>query len=409
MIESLVIRLRAAEDAQASWLIVDGNGARSGNVQSGPLADALSLSQSRRTCFVLPAAEVTLARPDLPPVRGAARIAQAVPFALEDNLASDLDHLHFAIGPRDASSSATPVALVARSTLERWRSAWEAAGIRPDAAYAESSLLPVVPNALVLLLDEGTLHICRAGGVAYALDAEPLAVALEVALGEVAEPGEHVTFYATPAEYEAHKDTIEGLRARTATLQVKLLPDGALPLLAAQLPTAQPINLLQGEYAAPSSFGSQLQQWRLPAALAAALLLTFVGAQGLKLWQLRQAEKQLDAQIAATFNQILPGQPIVDPRAQIQGVLSRASGGGGALLSSMSLLAQAVAQAPATRVELLSYRSGVLELRILAPTVEALDAIKQTMSRGGASVELQSANPREQQVEGRLQVRLGAA
>ena len=120
-------------------------------------------------------------------------------------------------------------------------------------------------------------------------------------------------------------------------------------------------------------------------------------------------EKQLDAQIAATFNQILPGQPIVDPRAQIQGMLSRASGGGGALLPSMSLLAQAVAQAPATRVELLSYRSGVLELRVLAPTVEALDAIKQTMSRGGASVELQSANPREQQVEGRLQVRLGAA
>jgi general secretion pathway protein L len=409
MIESLVIRLRAAEDAQASWLIVDGNGARSGNVQSGPLADALSLSQSRRTCIVLPAADVTLARPDLPPVRGAARIAQAVPFALEDNLASDLDHLHFAIGPRDPSSSATPVAIVAHTTLERWRAAWDAAGIRPDAAYAESSLVPVAPSALVLLLDEGTLHVSRADNVCYALDAQPLAVALDVALGEKTEPGEHVTFYATPAEYEANKDTIEGLRVRTATLQVKLLPDGPLPLLAAQLPEAQAINLLQGEYAAPSSFGTQLKQWRLPAALAAALLLAFVGAQGLKLWQLRQAEKQLDAQIAATFNQILPGQPIVDARAQIQGVLTRAGGGGGALLPAMSLLAQAVAQAPATRVELLSYRSGVLELRILAPTVEALDTIKQTMASGGANVELQSANPREQQVEGRLQVRLGAA
>jgi general secretion pathway protein L len=409
MIESLVIRLRAAEDAQASWLIVDGNGARSGNVQSGPLADALSLSQSRRTCIVLPAADVTLARPDLPPVRGAARIAQAVPFALEDNLASDLDHLHFAIGPRDPSSSATPVAIVARSTLERWRAAWDAAGIRPDSAYAESSLVPVAPNALVLLLDEGTLHVSRAGSVGYALDAQPLAVALEIALGETTEPGEHVTFYATPAEYDANKDTIEGLRARTATLQVKLLPDGTLPLLAAQLPAAQAINLLQGEYAAPSSFGSQLQQWRLPAALAAALLLAFVGAQGLKLWQLHKAEKQLDAQIAATFNQILPGQPIVDARAQIQGVLNRSGGGGGALLPAMSLLAQAIAQAPATRVELLSYRGGVLELRVLAPTVEALDAIKQTMASGGANVELQSANPRDQQVEGRLQVRLGAA
>jgi hypothetical protein len=31
------------------------------------------------------------------------------------------------------------------------------------------------------------------------------------------------------------------------------------------------------------------------------------------------------------------------------------------------------------------------------------------MASGGANVELQSANPRDQQVEGRLQVRLGAA
>ena len=409
MTETLVIRLRASEDAPASWLIVDANGARSGNVQSGPIADALALSQGRRTVLVLPASDVTLARPDLPPVRGAARIAQAVPFALEEHLASELENLHFAVGHRDASSSAMPVAIVARATLERWQAMWDAAGIRPDAAYAESSLIPSAPNALVLVLDEGTLHVSRPDQSAYALDAGSIQVAFDLALGEQTEAGEHVTFYVSTADYTANKETIEGLRARTATLQVKLLPDGTLPLLAAQVPVARPINLLQGAYAAPTSFSSQLQQWRLPAALAVATLVAFLGAQGFKLWQLHKAEQQLDAQITQTFNQILPGQPIVDPRAQIQGVLARAGGGSSALLPAMSLLAQAIAQAPATRVEAISYRAGVLELHLVAPNVEALDGIKQAMSRDGATVELQSANPRDQLVEGRLQVRLGAA
>jgi type II secretion system protein L len=260
----------------------------------------------------------------------------------------------------------------------------------------------------VLVLDEGTLHVSRPDAAAYALDAEPLQVALELALGAQAETGEHVTFYVSTADYEAHKDAIEGLRARTATLQVKLLPDGALSLLASQVPVARPINLLQGAYAAPTSFRSQLKQWRLPAGLAAATLVVFLGAQGLKLWQLHKAEKQLDAQIAATFNQILPGQPIVDARAQVQGVLAR-TGGNNALLPAISLLAQAIAQTPATRVEAISFRAGVLELHLVAPNVEALDGIKQVMSRDGATVELQSANPRDQRVEGRLQVRLGAA
>jgi general secretion pathway protein L len=410
MTETLVIRLRSIEDAPASWLIIDGNGARSGSVQHGPIADALSLSQGRRTVLVLPASEVTLAEPDLPPVRGATRLAQAVPFALEENLASDLENLHFAVGTRNPSASATPVAIIARSVMERWRATWEAAGIRPDAAYAESSLVPAAPNATVLVLDEGTLHVKRPAAVAFALDALALGPALELALGaSEVESGEHVTFYATDVEYEANKDVIEALRTRTATLQVKLLPDGVLPLFAAQVPVAKPVNLLQGAYAAPSSFGSQWRQWRVPAVLAAVTLLVFVGAQGFQLWQLRQANKRLDAEIQQTFNSILPGQPVVDPRAQIQGVLARTGGGHGALLPAVSLLAQAVSQAPSTRVEGLNYRAGVLELRVVAPNVETLDSIRQTMSSGGAQVELQSTTPRENLVEGRLNVRLGSA
>jgi type II secretion system protein L len=301
------------------------------------------------------------------------------------------------------------VAIVSRSVIDRWQAAWDAAGIHPTAAYAESSLIPDAPNATVLVLDEGTLHVRRPGAVAYALDAVPLAPALELALAPPSESGEHVTFYASTAEYQAHKELIEGLRDRTATLQVKLLPDGMLPLLAAQVPTMRPVNLLQGPYAPATSFGAHWKQWRLPAALAVATLVVFLGTQGYKLWSLHKAEKQLDVQIAETFNSILPGQPIVDARAQIEGVLARAGGGSGALLPAVSLLARAISQAPATRVEGMSYRGGVLELRVVAPSIEALDGIRQALSSRGATVDLQSTTPRDQQVEGRLQVRLGAA
>lgn len=409
MTETLVIRLRTIEDATSSWLIIDGNGARSGPVQSGPIGDALSLAQGMRTVFILPASEVTLAQPDLPPVRGAARIAQAVPYALEEQLATDLETLHFAIGPRNPAVSATPVAIVARVTLERWRAAWEAAGIHPDAAYAESSLIPAAPNTVVLVLDDATLHVQRPGSVAYALDAHPLPTAFDIALGAVAEPGEHVTCYATPGEYEAHKEVIEGLRARTATLQVKLLPDGLLPLLAAQIPTAKPINILQGSFAPPSSLGSQLRQWRLPAILAAATLLLFFGVQGYGLWQLQRDEKQVDAQITQLFQQIMPGQPLVDARAQVEGLLARSGAGNGALLPAVAQIAQAIAQTPAAKVEGLMFRPGVLELHVSAPSVEALEQLKQVMTQGGAQVELQSANQRDQAFLGRLQVKLGAA
>ncbi len=221
--------------------------------------------------------------------------------------------------------------------------------------------------------------------------------------------GEHVTFYASAADYEREQALIEGLRERVATLQVKLLPDGPLPLLAANASSGTVVELLQGAYAAKTSFGERLKRWRLPAALAALALLVLVGNQLVGVWQLRKAEKAVDAQIAALFAQVLPGQPVVDARAQLQGVLNQGRGGGSGLLPALTVIAQALAQTPSGKLESISYRGDGMDLRMTAPSVEAIDAVKQRMSQNGIAVELQSATPRGDVVEGRLQVRWGAA
>ncbi len=405
MSETLVIRLRAAEGAQSSWLIVDANGARSGPVQTGPLADALGLAHQRAVVLLLPGSEVTLAEPELP-LRGGARLAQAVPFALEEQLASDVDGLHFAIGARATGAAATPVAVVSRSQMDRWIEACESAGIHPDAAYADTAVVPSTPGGTTVLFDGETLHVRREGSMPFALDAEPLADSIALAVDGAGSTAGHIAFYAAPTDYEQHRETIESLREHTSTLQVKLLPDGPLPLLAAQCVNATAVNLLQGPYAARSSLGVGFRRWRLPAALAAATALLFVTVQGLSAWQLWQTEKKLDAQIAQVFAQALPGQKVVDPRAQMEGLLG-GGGGSSALLPALSALSRALAGAPQARVESISCRGEVVDLRLMAPSVEALDGLKQAMSAGGLSAELQSATPRGEMVEGRLVVRLG--
>jgi general secretion pathway protein L len=411
MSETLVIRLRAAEEAPASWLVVDANGARSGPLQSGPVSDALSAAAGRRVVLLVPGTEVTLAEPELP-LRSSARLAQVVPYALEEQLASDVDSLHFAVGARAAGAVGTPVAIVARSLMQRWYDQCEAAGIHADAAYADTAAVPAGATGCTLLLDESLLYVRRADALPYVLDAADVPAALELALGSPeasAESGENVTFYAGTTEYEQHRESIEGLRNRTASLQVKLLPEGSLPLLAAQAASGAGVNLLQDAFGVRSSLGTRLREWRLPASLAAAVAVLFVANQAVGWWQLSRAERALDTQIAEVFAQALPGQPVVDPRAQMQGALGAERSAGGGLLPVMSALAEAMAQAPTARIESMSFRGNALELRLTAPTVESLDGIKQTMNRDGMTSELQSATPRGGVVEGRLQVRLGQA
>src|SRR5258708_7607679 len=97
MSETLVIHLR--DGAPARFLVCDSDGRVVVNAVSGELAQATSLSAGRRIAVIVPAGEVLATDSDAP-AKGAAKLAQVVPFALEERVADEIEHLHFAIGER---------------------------------------------------------------------------------------------------------------------------------------------------------------------------------------------------------------------------------------------------------------------------------------------------------------------
>ena len=162
MPETLVIRLHSAAPdtaASAEWVAVDNTGARRGNVQSGPLADAALLASNRKVVVLVPGTDALLAEPVLP-VKSGAKLAQVVPFALEEQLAADVEELHFAVGKR-TTRPGTPVSVVAHEHMQAWQSLLTEAGLSADAIYPETAGLPETANAVTLLI-EGA-RVSRAG------------------------------------------------------------------------------------------------------------------------------------------------------------------------------------------------------------------------------------------------------
>src|SRR5262245_46798372 len=222
MSEVLVIRLTGAPDAQtqvvpAEWLSGDATGARRGNVEAGPLASAAPHAAGRRVLGIVPGTDILLAEPVLPAKSGA-KLAQIVPFALEEQLATDVDDLHFAVGKREARPG-TPVAVVARDKMDAWQRAFQTAQLPIDGLFAETAALPITPNAVTLLVDSGRVYVRRPDLPGAVLEVEPLIEALQLALASGEEAREHVTIYVTEEEYERDRDLLEGLREFTASLQ----------------------------------------------------------------------------------------------------------------------------------------------------------------------------------------------
>jgi hypothetical protein len=133
----------------------------------------------------------------------------------------------------------------------------------------------------------------------------------------------------------------------------------------------------------------------------------------LQIWKLTLAEKQVDQQIRDVVAQTLPGVQLSDTRKarqQFEAQLNSARDGGGGtgLLPGLDVLKITMEQLPDTRIDALAYRTKVIDLRVTAPNVDALARMQQLVNEQGLHAEIQSATPRDNKVEGRLQVKSGA-
>jgi hypothetical protein len=66
-----------------------------------------------------------------------------------------------------------------------------------------------------------------------------------------------------------------------------------------------------------------------------------------------------------------------------------------------------MASTPQARLESVTAQGETVDLRLEAPSVQALDAIVQAMGADGLSAQIQATTPRGSVVEGRMQVRVG--
>ena len=414
MAEALVIQLEE-DDGEVSWLAVDAAGARLGGVQHGTLIEAAAQAGQRRVIAITPATEVLLTSANVP-IRNSARLRQALPFALEEQVAEDVADMHFAVGKRGTTGD-LPVAAVRRERLEHWRDRLRAAEMEPVGIAAAHGLLPASPTATVWLIDGQSCYLRHPGDSPALLEGDSVDDFLMFGdpRSDEREGGAHLTVYLGVEEQTRHGEALEALRDEFASLEVRLLPDGPLPLLAAGAIAQPVINLLQGDYAPRTSIEKMWKPWRVAAMLAVGLIVLTIGRQVAELVNLQAQEQELDATIEEIFRDALPGvQRIVNPRAQMEQRLASIGGPGAStaapFLEAIEVVSRAIGDAPEARIEAMSFRNGVMELKLSVPGVDTLDKIqREIVTAGGFESNILSANPKGSNYEGRLQVSAAGA
>ncbi len=422
MTEFVVLRFRDCSADSVEWITVDSSGVCHGEPLHGTLDEALDAAAGYKLKALVPAVSVLRTDADIP-IRSTAKLLKALPFAMEEQLAEDVDRLHFAVGNRQPNGR-IPVAIVRRSTMDEWRNMFTAAGVRLSGMYCDSDALGDIPGTTILFLESDYATLRQSDGSVAVTDRSELDALIDLWLATTLDEEDKRTepvnllVYMTADVQESTEPFLERIQPIVDTLEVKLLPDGALPRMASQIAVNPGINLLQGDYAAGSNLAAYWPAWKVAAIVLVCLIGTIIGVKVAEISRLNQEIEALDGAIEQAFRYTFPGTgEIRDARAQLKSKLRQlgndVSGADQSeFLDILASVAAAVSQSAGkdSKLEAINYRSGIMELRVLVPNVEALDTIQKAIAKdGGLSAEIQSANPQGDKVLGRLQVKnLGA-
>lgn len=266
------------------------------------------------------------------PARSDRELRQAAPFAIEDDIGSDLDDIHIAFGAKPSDTAQPRTLLItSRDQMDQWlalASSIPAKSVRiiPEQILVQTGQALVLPDRVLGHGDKGPFVADRA-------------------LGD---------------------DLIDFL---TDGLN-KVFPDldGLADLIGLFEESTAPINLLQGAYRLKGNSGSGLSigPWRVPIALAAALMLTWFGSMHFETRAYQAATLDMEQQMLSEYQKVFPNEPA--PRNAVRSLSRKLGAGGGTqpggldFLQTTSALYQAVFELDAAQMRSLRFdpqRGGV--------------------------------------------------
>lgn len=392
------------------WLIKESDGSvrASGVTDYRGLADVADpnvewLGNPENTIVLIPSQMVLTVSCEVPG-RSAGQIKRALPFAVEEFVATDIERMHIAPGP---IKPGLPIlcSIVERTSLASWLNCFSSLGIAPSYFVADAQLLAIESGTASVLFD-GDGALVASSDQAAMVDRGTLVFALN----SVA-PDKIVTVNGVLTDLE-----VDQLDSPAELETVDLIEYGVLDYFADRFAPAACINILQGPFKPQQQTSARASKWMGVASLAAGwVTIAFLGMVVEALWSSSEADR-LEQDSLALYTQFSPRE------AQPSGIdalrRSVASKLGKQAIPGQTNEASGFVQLTSHFANVLDLQSQVTSLRyqarndeitveVMLKDYEELEVIRSKLADQGVSVEVANAEEEGGKVRSRLRVKAG--
>ncbi|MBW7469770.1 type II secretion system protein GspL [Marinobacter sp. M216] len=353
------------------------------------------------------------------PAKQSRFINQALPYAVEEQIAQDIDTVHLALGRH--ADEGYRVAAIDDERMAQWValfSGWE--HVRLDAIYPDAALLPLTEGGWSVCLDGETALMVSDRGEWLSMQSANLGMfahTLAVPPSEEVVAEVPVTLYGTEEEFEYQQSVVGELKSpgRLAVHReiLELMP---LELLAHahHHHLSYPINLCQGKFSTRVNKTSPLKPWKPLIAVAAVWFGLQVALQVGTGFYYDNKASELQEQAMVIYREAFPGDTRTNAsnvRRVIEGQL-RVAGAEGPDLDFITLMkytGQEYSELPGSQS--VSFNSvnfsrsrGELVVDVRADSYDRLSTLRNGLTNQGLEAQIGSVVNEASGARGRLTV-----
>jgi general secretion pathway protein L len=297
-----------------------------GNSSLSSLIDAYAHREDCDIYLVLSGLNALYRTVDIP-AKTEAQTRAAIPYILEDELASPPEALHFAMGP-NIRDNIRPALIIARDILDEWLLPFSAAGVNPKGVYIDADCMGTSDTATIHETIDG--HFITAIPDSFSDDfLGGFKGTLDKSLCDTVGP--HI-FRDYHSKLEVHSDSPltwigdtdanahnTGMHIAEVNYRPRLSPQDLLTRFNNSIINGSSINLLQGDYMNRRSFREIWLVWKRPFILSLALMFAFIGFFAVETWQLSRNIDRIDRDTQNAMAREFPGvRSINQVRARVR-------------------------------------------------------------------------------------------
>ncbi|MBE9560814.1 MAG: hypothetical protein IMF15_08490 [Proteobacteria bacterium] len=410
MSETLLIHYSIDKPQQATWSLCNAAGELTGKISTGSLAELSAIATDHPAIVLLNSRCLHINQLQLP-TQNLQKLLKAVPYAIEEFIADDIDNFHFVVA-KNKHDSSTSVVGINEATLTSIIKIFQDASINVEKIIPDALCLAADNRQWVCLNYENTSYLQTDITNGMLLSHELLPYVLTNKLQHESQtPPEKILLFSE----QDNATAFDALKAENISDDIEIVNivynTHPLVVFCGNYKQAISLNLLQYKFKPKRKTSGYWQHWRLAASLTAIWLVLHLGLTSFQHTQLQDKNIATRAKIEKIYKKSFPkSRKIVNPRVQMEQKLKELKGtAGNSGQGLIFLLAESFGTLSHDKknitLQSLTFRNNRMDIGLESGNLQAVENLNKDLNNNkNIKSEITSSSSEKDKVKGNLRI-----